>query len=239
MRSPELKQQFQRVCNLCAGALRNGFAIVGFVAVVLVLAEGGKFLPQSARAAQAAVGAAQDAAIQDAMVNQAQATEAPPTDSRYKVLADFLSHRYKVASDATEHMVDAAYQAAHATGLDPLLILAVMGIESRFNPIAQSEMGAKGLMQIMPVHHQDEFDEVGGDDAVLDPAKNILVGARILKQYIRLAGSPEAGLQMYAGAATDPDSQYAQKVLAEKGRLVAALKQKRDKPSTTAVAAAS
>ncbi len=138
---------------------------------------------------------------------------------RYRSLANYLARRYRVANDATEQLVGAAHLAGKRTGLDPLLILAVMAVESRFNPIAESEMGAKGLMQVIPQHHQDKLLQHGGDDAVLDPATNILIGARILKEYIRRSGSAEAGLQLYAGAASDSSGQYASKVFAEKERL--------------------
>ena len=53
-------------------------------------------------------------------------------------------------------MVGAAYRAAREVGLDPLLVLAVISVESRFNPIAESVMGAKGLMQIIPKYHRGE-----------------------------------------------------------------------------------
>jgi hypothetical protein len=66
--------------------------------------------------------------------------------------------------------------------------------------------------------------EHGGAEAVLDPATNIALGARILKEYIRRTGSLEAGLQFYNGALADPTSQYAQKVLAEKERLQQAMR---------------
>lgn len=140
-------------------------------------------------------------------------------DPRYRVLATYLSRRYKVALDATEQLVGAAYDAGRRVGLDPLIILAVMGIESGLNPIAESVMGAKGLMQVIPKHHQDKFDQHGGDQAVLDPMTNILVGTRILKEYIRRTGSVEAGLQTYAGAVSDASGMYAQKVMAEKERM--------------------
>ena len=98
-----------------------------------------------------------------------------------------------------------------------------MGIESGLNPIAESVMGAKGLMQVIPKHHQDKFDESAGEQALLDPMTNILVGARILKEYIRRTGSVESGLQTYAGAISDSTGTYAQKVMAEKERMRQAL----------------
>ena len=45
-----------------------------------------------------------------------------------------------------------------------------------------------------------------------------------LKEYIRLTGSLEAGLQQYAGAANDGEGLYAAKVLAEKQRIESAIR---------------
>jgi soluble lytic murein transglycosylase-like protein len=115
--------------------------------------------------------------------------------------------------------VETAHRAAAEVGLDPLLVLAVIAVESRFNPIAQSIMGAKGLMQIIPRYHRAKLAAHGGEDAVLDPQSNILVGARILQEYVYRAGTLEAGLQFYNGALRDGSAQYAHKVMAERSRL--------------------
>jgi soluble lytic murein transglycosylase-like protein len=146
---------------------------------------------------------------------------------QYRALANFLAKRYRVASDATERVVSAAFDASRQVGIDPLLLLAVVGIESRFNPIAESEFGAKGLMQIIPRMHTDKLDDHGGARAILEPANNILLGARILKQYIRQTGSVEAGLQVYNGAYADGTNQYAAKVIAEQDRMRQAMRASR------------
>jgi soluble lytic murein transglycosylase-like protein len=150
---------------------------------------------------------------------QAAAVEAEPLDPAQRALVDHLSRRFLVATEATRLMVGTAYRAARQVGLDPLLVLAVISIESRFNPIAESVMGAKGLMQIIPKFHREKLDEHGGVEAVLDPESNILVGTRILQEYVHRTGTLEAGLQFYNGAMSDPSAQYAHKVLAERGRL--------------------
>jgi hypothetical protein len=111
-------------------------------------------------------------------------------------------------------------------GLDPLLVLAVISVESRFNPIAESVMGAKGLMQIIPKYHLDKLREAGGEDAVLDPESNIQVGTRILQEYVYRTGTLEAGLQFYNGALRDNSAQYAHKVLAERARLEQVLRER-------------
>jgi len=135
-------------------------------------------------------------------------------------VTSWLSKRYRVAGDAANMLVSTAYMTAHEVKLDPLLILAVMAIESGLNPFAESAMGAKGLMQVMAKVHHDKFAEVGGQQAALNPVANIKVGALILKDYVKRTGSVEGGLKTYVGAADmESDSGYGAKVLAEYKRL--------------------
>jgi soluble lytic murein transglycosylase-like protein len=144
----------------------------------------------------------------------------PARDPAQAVLVKFLSRRYLIAAEATERMVGAAYHAARKVGLDPLLVLAVISVESRFNPIAESVVGAKGLMQIIPKYHQSKLVEEGGEAALLDPESNIRVGTQILQEYVYRTGTLEAGLQYYNGAFSDGSALYAQKVMAERDRLL-------------------
>jgi soluble lytic murein transglycosylase-like protein len=132
----------------------------------------------------------------------------------------WLSKKYRVASDATNMLVSATYLTADEIKIDPLLVLAVMAIESGFNPFAESPMGAQGLMQVMSKVHHDKFQELGGIKAALNPVANIRVGAQILKDYVNRGGSVEAGLKLYVGAAdSETDYGYGARVLAEYHRL--------------------
>ena len=149
----------------------------------------------------------------------ASAVPASAPDEAQQALIDHVSRRFLVAAAVTERMVAAAHRAADEVGLDPLLVLAVIAIESRFNPIAESGMGAKGLMQIIPRFHLDKLRAAGGEDAVFDPESNILVGARILQEYVHRHGTLVAGLQQYNGASRDSSAYYAQRVMAERERL--------------------
>ena len=142
-----------------------------------------------------------------------------PPDPQEQALVAHLSRRFYVAVEATEQVVSASFRAARENGLDPLLVLAVIAVESRFNPVAESVMGAKGLMQIIPKYHGEKLAEFGGEQAVLDPESNISVGARILKEYVHRTGTLEAGLQFYNGAMRDETAGYAAKVMAERQRL--------------------
>jgi len=149
---------------------------------------------------------------------------AAPRDPAQAVLAKYLARRFLIAGEATERMVGAAYRASRDVGLDPLLVLAVISVESRFNPIAESVMGAKGLMQIIPKFHPAKVTAVGGEDALWDPENNIEVGTRILQEYVYRTGTLEAGLQFYNGAFSDASAQYAQKVMSERSRLLEVLR---------------
>jgi hypothetical protein len=137
-----------------------------------------------------------------------------------KYVTDWLSRRYRVAGDAANMLVSTAYSTAHEIKLDPLLILAVMAIESGLNPFAESPMGAQGLMQVMSKVHSAKFADAGGAQTALNPVTNIRVGAQILKDYVTRTGSVEGGLKSYVGAAAfDDDTGYGNKVLDEYKRL--------------------
>jgi soluble lytic murein transglycosylase-like protein len=138
-------------------------------------------------------------------------------DRTQYALARHLSRRYRIASEAAESVVRITYGVGKECGVDPLLILAMIAVESRFNPIAESEMGAKGLMQVIPKYHWELFGESGVDKS-LYPAANIRAGTRVLKGYLRHAGNLQAALQMYNGSDWDEGNHYAQRILAERAR---------------------
>jgi hypothetical protein len=136
-----------------------------------------------------------------------------------RALAEFISRRWRIADTAATSYVAIAYRAGKRHHVDPVLILSVMAIESRYNPVAESVVGAKGLMQIIPKYHLDKLLDHGGEEALLDPEVNIHVGAQILREYYRRLGDQQAALQKYAGAFDEPTSRYAAKVFEERMRL--------------------
>lgn len=154
-----------------------------------------------------------------ASINPGARAISKPIDARQERLARHLARRYRVSPDVVRELVGDAYAVGREQGIDPLLILAVVAVESSFNPIAESSFGAKGLMQVVPRFHLDKLSDHGGEGNILQTRINIAVGTRILKDYIRDTGSVEVALQMYAGALDDESSAYAQKVIAERDRL--------------------
>lgn len=138
---------------------------------------------------------------------------------RMQAALDYVTRRYRVSPEALVPVFETAQLIGTERRIDPLLIVAVIGIESRFNPFAESSMGAQGLMQVIPRFHKDKIPEgATGDRPLLDPAINIRVGVHVLQEAIRRSGSLVAGLQQYAGS-SDSEGGYASKVLAEKERL--------------------
>ncbi len=151
-----------------------------------------------------------------------------PNEPKYRAIGDYLARRYRVSSEMATDIVSRTYAIARETRLDPLLILAVISVESSFNPGAESSMGAKGLMQVIPRFHTEKFDPLGGEEAAFDLDVNIMVGAQILKQYLRRAGDLADALRMYVGASSDENENgFSAKVMTERDRLHVVLQQYR------------
>jgi len=153
-------------------------------------------------------------------VSRATAANPAELDRPQAAVASWLSRRYRVAPEPVSRLVQEAWSVGQRARLEPTLILAVMAVESGFNPFAQSPVGAQGLMQVMTRVHDDKYLAFGGVHAAFDPVSNLRVGVQVLKECIARAGSLESGLKAYVGAGNQADdSGYAAKVLAEQAHL--------------------
>ncbi|MFY9511366.1 MAG: lytic transglycosylase domain-containing protein [Rubrivivax sp.] len=151
-------------------------------------------------------------------INRATATDPAELTRQQAAVAKWIARRYKVAPEPISALVQEAWTIGRRAGLDPTLILAIMAVESSFNPFAQSPVGAQGLMQVMTRVHDDKYEAFGGTHAAFDPISNLRVGVQVLKECIARAGSLQAGLRFYVGAAlVDGDGGYANRVLSEQG----------------------
>lgn len=152
----------------------------------------------------------------------------PPVDApksisgskRQLMLAAFIAQRWYLPSDDALAMVRIADRAAVRRSLDPVLILAMIAVESSFNAEAVSPMGAKGLMQVIPEFHPEKFPDSA---SVFDPEINVAAGTRILKEYLAQSGDLEMALQRYAGASADNGMVYANRIWDEVDRINAAI----------------
>jgi len=238
-------RRFGRSCTGSAGVFlrdvgqgllevsHNTLALLGLLAVATVVFVGGRADLRHSIEAQTLtwLQARQDARADPADLLAAQLAEpdavARATAANLKDLtrqqasvAVWISRRYRVAPEPISRLVKEAWSVGEKVGLDPTLILAIMAVESSFNPFAQSPVGAQGLMQVMTHVHDDKYEAFGGNFAAFDPVTNLRVGAQVLKECIARAGSLEDGLRFYVGAGNrEDDSGYAGKVLAEQTRL--------------------
>ena len=154
-----------------------------------------------------------------ASVTQIAADTKATLTPRMRAVLEHVARRYRVSAEALHPVFQAAQQTGHERNVDPLLIVAVSGIESRFNPFSESTMGALGLMQVMPRFHQDKLPVGAERSYFLDPISNIRVGTHVLQESIHRNGDLISGLQQFGGAINDETQTYANKVLAEKERL--------------------
>jgi hypothetical protein len=153
-------------------------------------------------------------------VDRATAADPKTLPKQQAAITYWLSRKYSIAPEPLSALVAEAYETGAKTKLDPTLILAIMAVESGFNPFAQSNVGAQGLMQVMTKVHSEKYQFFGGQLAAFDPLTNLRVGVKVLQECIARAGSLEGGLKFYVGAGNmEEDGGYAAKVLAEHNRL--------------------
>ena len=211
----------------------SGFAILGlvvvFAGITLVarpdLRQAGEvelmgWLQERQEAAAGPVVEEEVEVVELTAVERATAANPKELPTRQAAVAYWLSKKYGVAPEPLSVLVAQAFDIGQKAKLDPTLILAIMAIESGFNPFAQSPVGAQGLMQVMTKIHNDKYEAFGGNHAAFDPVTNLRVGVQVLKECIARAGSLEAGLRFYVGAANlADDGGYAGKVLSEQNML--------------------
>ncbi len=223
-----LSPAMQRVSSVVLALLQKFLMIVGLLFVVgLVALQSGRFdLPE---ALKPLVSSSEAVAVEDEPAESAieAAASSSMLSPRMRGALDYVARRYKVSTEAVQPIFATAQAVGRELRLDPLLIIAVIGVESGFNPFSQSVVGAQGLMQVVPRFHLDKLPEEAAPAAFFDPVTNVQVGARVLKESIRRNGGLEEGLQQFGGAIGDPDRRYSSKVLAERQRLEQAVQRLR------------
>ncbi|MGB7483004.1 MAG: lytic transglycosylase domain-containing protein [Castellaniella sp.] len=144
------------------------------------------------------------------------------TQAQAHALRSYLARKYRIAHSVAGALMRTAFEVGREKKLDPQLLLAVIAIESRYNPFAESSVGAQGLMQVMTSVHRAKLRPSGGPASVFDPVVNVRVGAQILSDCIRRRGGLEGGLACYVGATGPSDGGYGARVLAERRRIALA-----------------
>jgi len=143
--------------------------------------------------------------------------------AQFQALRHYLSRKYRIAQNVTSALILSTYALGQSQGVDPQLLLAIIAIESSYNPFAESHVGAQGLMQVMPRVHRDKFEALGlGIAAAVEPVPNMIVGAQVYADCRRRRGSVTGALACYVGATGPSDGGYGAKVLAERRRIARA-----------------
>ena len=94
-----------------------------------------------------------------------------------------------------------AFEAASAdASIPPAMLYAVAKVESNLHPDAQSEAGARGLLQLMPA------TAAALDLNVDEPRSNVLAGARYLRQMLDRFSSSDLALAAYNAGPTAVES---------------------------------
>ncbi len=119
-----------------------------------------------------------------------------------RAVADFFQKKYSLDPAKSEEYVSNTILIAKEVNIDPVLLLAVISVESNFNPNTKSHAGAEGLMQVMTSVHKDKHAIFGGTSTAAKPEVKIRVGA----------------------ANAEDDGGYADKVMAERNRLITCVK---------------
>jgi hypothetical protein len=211
----------------------NTLAVVGLLATVVVAFGVGRpdlrhefeqnalqWLQERHETRELASGNILTSLVEAGAVSRAIAVDVKALQRDQQALTQWIARRYKVAPEPVGALVREAWALGERARLDPTLILAIVAVESSFNPFAQSPMGAQGLMQVMTRVHDDKYEAFGGTHAAFDPITNLRVGVQVLRECIARAGSVSEGLRFYVGAALlDSDGGYAAKVMAEQAHM--------------------
>lgn len=108
-----------------------------------------------------------------------------------------LRAQFRVAPAESLKIARAVLIEADRHAISPILLLAVMAVESSFDRHAVSVAGARGLMQILPAAHPQL---IAGTTDLSDPAINVRIGSAILRGYLDESGGDlDAALLRYSG----------------------------------------
>jgi soluble lytic murein transglycosylase-like protein len=122
-----------------------------------------------------------------------------------------IARRYHVEPSAVERVIGLAEKHFPA---DPLLLLAIIGVESSWRPWAVGTVGEVGLCQVRPEMHGASATELA------DPAINVRVAARVLRGCLKRSRGDFAGAVARYNGRGEPAELYAARVLGERDQLL-------------------
>ena len=162
---------------------------------------------------------------------------APNVDRGASFLRAHVERRMqRLAGHDSAEVAEAILAASRRSGIDPLLLLAIIEVESAFDPLARSNRNALGLMQVKPSTLWREAERSGlvGENPH-DPDLNMAAGALYFRRLVDAFGPNDVALMAYnagpnrilglirAGRIPDNFLEYPRRVRAAEVRLRRAL----------------
>ena len=171
-------------------ALSTGFLVVAFAAAYATPAEHqpapvAEFVPASPDIQDVTIEHGESPRPEHLMLCESPGTFIPFEKPIERQVYDVLT-AYKTGMNDTLERLTAKVIVAESSryGLDPWFIVGVIRVESRFNNFAESNKGARGLMQVMPFVGEELAGDLGihwtGADSLFNPVKNVKMGVAYL-----------------------------------------------------------
>ncbi len=132
-----------------------------------------------------------------ALPPEAEGLPAPLADN-FREIDERLAHRLPdLTVDERGRLAGAIVREAEEARLDPLLVLAVIEVESRFDTDALSQAGAVGLMQLREPTLRRELRRSGLAGDARDPVTNVRAGIRYLRRLMNAFPREDVALMAY------------------------------------------
>lgn len=139
-----------------------------------------------------------------------------PADWPSRVQEAIEAGRPPMSPAEVASLIEIVDRAARRFEVDPLMVLAIIEVESRFDPNAVSPRGAVGLMQL---REETAFDlaralgmTLGPEDSLLSPELNVTLGTFYLRRLVDRFGSFDAALSAYHAGPTRIEDRLARSI---------------------------
>ncbi len=131
----------------------------------------------------------------------AQSEQVAHLQQRLHILEAVEELQSNLSPDEEAELARQVFDYSHERGLDPLLVLSVIRVESDFASDAVSPMGAMGIMQVMPATARFVSEQRGwnwpGESRLFEPSFNIRIATSYLSDLVAKFGSVEEALIAY------------------------------------------
>lgn len=122
----------------------------------------------------------------------------PPLVGTFRQIDERLAYRVpSLGLDERGRLAAVIVREAEEAHLDPLLVLAVIEVESSFDADALSGAGAKGLMQLREPTLRSELRRQGLEADPADPVTNVQAGVRYLRRLMDSFPRDDVALMAY------------------------------------------